>query len=594
MNSLLEFFFLPRFRYIRLVFLSSVATIIFIVLWSLSGHPITNKNVLSDEEIDQLYRQCHKPIQDQEVDPKLGIFIPFDITQFDLIKLKLQTWLEPSFRPCNTDNISQNPKEIFKTDIIFFFIGDDLKHQKIKSEIEASFSPIVNSGQSKKLPIRQCFNKIHFKSLRQLDLPTSITVRDLFYGVIPSRLVSSYTHIIWMDSSVSPIHPDWLARIYHTLHSEPFWVLGAMTSSQRHDHFDRSHYHMHMNAIYRIGNACFNQFLVRVKNEARNTMPDLAIHLYRTDYANFREAQHTQHLFRYSNLFIALDIPMTVRPNINIKDWPETSFLIQDKHWARGGQKVFIAKDKNTVIEADNQVGDEELKEVPVIKNELKDEEMEKEKARKEQMKKAEAEKENKEEKKQLEKEQKEREKKEKKEQENEQEEKNEMDMEEKQQQIEQKVHKKVVEEIAEGKKNIFTLINENQTNLTSTLNHSSMSMIEQEPGFEQKQIKNPNKTEIQNPQNWSPQKKEKKQQRKKDKSPTQNNKQKQQKQQKEQNPRQPRKEQSSQKRPKKQKSQAPKKDNIIQPPKTDLKEQQIQQTNLFNNIEQQNYHTFV
>ena len=122
-NSVLEVFFLPRFRYIRLIFFATIATFIFIILWSLAGHPITNKNVLSDEEIDQLYRQCHKPNQDKEVDPKLGIFIPFDLTQLDLLKLKLQTWLEPIFRPCDSRNLTNNPPEIFKTDIIFFFIG---------------------------------------------------------------------------------------------------------------------------------------------------------------------------------------------------------------------------------------------------------------------------------------------------------------------------------------------------------------------------------------------------------------------------------------------------------------------------------------
>lgn len=363
----------------------------------MAGHPITNKNVLSDEEIDQLYRQCHKPNQDKEVDPKLGIFIPFDLTQLDLLKLKLQTWLEPIFRPCDSRNLTNNPPEIFKTDIIFFFIGDDHKHPNIKKELEASINPRKLHAKSKKYPVRKCFSQVHFKSLRQLDLPLSITIRDLFYGVIPSKLVSGYTHIIWMDATISPIHPNWLARLYHTLHSEPFWILGSMTSSQRHDHFDRSHYHMHMNAIYRIGNACFNQFLLRVKHEYRNTMPDLAIHMYRTDYANFREAQHTQHLFRYSNLFIALDLPLTVRPNINIKDWPETFFLIQDKHWARGGKKVILAKDKNTIIETDAGVGEEELKEVPVIKNEIKDEDLEKEKQEKEQKEKERLEKEQKE-----------------------------------------------------------------------------------------------------------------------------------------------------------------------------------------------------
>ena len=285
----------------------------------------------------------------------------------------MQNWLEPSYMPCNVTDLNNNNPEIFKTDIIFFFIGDNKKHPRIRKAMLNVLSPNKISPNSSMKPVRKCFNKIHFKSLRQLDLPSSLTIRDLFYGVIPSKLVSSYTHIIWMDASVSPLHNNWLSKLYHTLHSEPFWVLGAMTMSQRFDHFDRSHYHMHMNAIYRIGNACFNQFLNRVKNEYKSTMPDLAIHLYRTDYANFREAQHTQHLFRYSQLFTALDIPMTVKPGVNSSDWPETYFLIQDKHWTYGGKKMIFSKDHNLVIEEDLDDGDEEFKEVPVIKNEIKE-----------------------------------------------------------------------------------------------------------------------------------------------------------------------------------------------------------------------------
>jgi hypothetical protein len=133
---------------------------------------------------------------------------------------------------------------------------------------------------------------------------------------------------------MSVIRANWLPALFNTLTSEPFWVLGAMILSKRRDHFDRSHYHIHMNAIYRVGNQCFAQFLARVHTEFVDTPPDLAMHLYRTDYANFREAQHTQHLFRYSRLFLSLDVPVTVRPAVHPGDWPGTYFLIQDKNWA--------------------------------------------------------------------------------------------------------------------------------------------------------------------------------------------------------------------------------------------------------------------
>jgi hypothetical protein len=140
-----------------------------------------------------------------------------------------------------------------------------------------------------------------------------------------------------MDISMSVIRPNWLPALFNTLTSEPFWVLGAMILSKRHDHFDRSHYHIHMNALYRVGNQCFSHFLARVRTEFVDTPPDLAMHLYRTDYVNFREAQHTQHLFRYSRLFLSLDVPVTVRPTVHPADWPGTYFLIQERNWAFQG-----------------------------------------------------------------------------------------------------------------------------------------------------------------------------------------------------------------------------------------------------------------
>jgi hypothetical protein len=182
-----------------------------------------------------------------------------------------------------------------------------------------------------------------------------------------------------MDVSVSPVRDEWVGALHDTLRSEPFWVLGAMTSSKRNDHFDRSHYHMHMNAVYRLSDRCFVDYLERVQKEYGRTTPDLAMHLYRTDYANFREAQHTQHLFRYSRLFIALDVPMAVRSSIKREDWPGTFLLIQDRHYARFGKNPIIARRED--IEKPVEVMQEELTEEDggkdeapnVVQNEIKE-----------------------------------------------------------------------------------------------------------------------------------------------------------------------------------------------------------------------------
>jgi hypothetical protein len=262
---------------------------------------------------------------------------------------KIALWLEKEFCPCDSRNESNRGAESQSTDIIFFFLGDGQSHPQLYQTILSSLSsPASNQDSRTVLP---CFDAVLFKSLRDLQLPPDAPIVDTFYTLMNSPLLRKYTHIIWMDISVSVIRPNWLPVLYKTLTYEPFWVLGAMIQSKKRDHFDRSHYHIHMNAIYRVGNLCFSQFLGRVQREFAETPPDLAMHLYRTDYANFREAQHTQHLFRYSRLFVSLDVPVTLRPEVPAGDWPGTYFLIQDRNWAFQGRQAGPARQEQLLVE---------------------------------------------------------------------------------------------------------------------------------------------------------------------------------------------------------------------------------------------------
>ena len=117
--SFADCFLHPRFRYFRLILFSGIAVVVFLSLWSLSGHPLTNKYILSDLEIDNLYRACHTRAHYEMPEPNLGIFVPFDSSQIELIKLKLALFLENDFCPCN---ISNPGPETAQTEIIFFFL----------------------------------------------------------------------------------------------------------------------------------------------------------------------------------------------------------------------------------------------------------------------------------------------------------------------------------------------------------------------------------------------------------------------------------------------------------------------------------------
>jgi hypothetical protein len=137
-----------RFRYFRLILFSSIAIVVFLSLWSLSGHPLTNNNLLSDLEVDNLFRSCHSASQDNIDSVYLGIFVPFDTSQIDLIKLKLTTWLDPDFSPCNQTSLGP---ETNTTDIIFFFLGDPMRHS-------ALFAEILKTLTVNQISVKSCFN----------------------------------------------------------------------------------------------------------------------------------------------------------------------------------------------------------------------------------------------------------------------------------------------------------------------------------------------------------------------------------------------------------------------------------------------------
>jgi hypothetical protein len=79
-TSFADCFLHSRFRYFRLVLFSWIVVLVFLSLWSLSGHPLTNEHVMTDTEVDNLFRSCHSPTAHEPRDPYLSIFIPFDAT----------------------------------------------------------------------------------------------------------------------------------------------------------------------------------------------------------------------------------------------------------------------------------------------------------------------------------------------------------------------------------------------------------------------------------------------------------------------------------------------------------------------------------
>ena len=74
----------PIIEPFRIVVFSIITAMIFIMLISLSQHPVSNNFILSDEEVDSIFSNCSVK-DDSARNLNLVIFIPFNENQIDLV-----------------------------------------------------------------------------------------------------------------------------------------------------------------------------------------------------------------------------------------------------------------------------------------------------------------------------------------------------------------------------------------------------------------------------------------------------------------------------------------------------------------------------
>jgi hypothetical protein len=127
---------------------------------------------------------------------------------------------------------------------------------------------------------------------------------NLFYGLMLDPAVSSsYEFVLWMETDVFAIKPNWAARIVEeSKFPRGFWRKGPQmlplfnTVSMVSSH----HYHMNTAGLYRLV-PCFVDILRKVWEADPIAPPDAMLHAFLHDQENFRNFQRFAHKFHYTD-----------------------------------------------------------------------------------------------------------------------------------------------------------------------------------------------------------------------------------------------------------------------------------------------------
>jgi len=161
----------------------------------------------------------------------------------------------------------------------------------------------------------KAFRHVHYLSadLTKYDDKYRLGPSRMFFQIMTeTRLVQeeAYNYLFWMEPDCWPVRPGWLDELYWaaTVGAGHFWVLGSITRSPVPDEYAHIQEHINGNAIYRLDDPVFIDFLRRLHANFDNNLTkylasfDTAIFLFCRSLKPFTEQAKIWHKFVYTNL----------------------------------------------------------------------------------------------------------------------------------------------------------------------------------------------------------------------------------------------------------------------------------------------------
>lgn len=230
---------------------------------------------------------------------RLAVVIPFIIDEISSIEENFKLW--NTHVPCSSNSIVSR-----HVDLIFYYNQDWAKQPQLIKRLKVAF----NTSSA-----RQCFRKLKFLMARlpphteqdQYPLGSSLM---FFKALEMPTLLDHYTFMYWMETDQRPCRSAWLDQIYRlATHSAGAWMIGSINrDGQQSNTYSSFADHLNGNALYRMDDPKFHDFIARVQEEfSRNkgrflSSFDIAIYLVARHTLSFEEYAAIKHKFQYTNV----------------------------------------------------------------------------------------------------------------------------------------------------------------------------------------------------------------------------------------------------------------------------------------------------
>ncbi|GJD06772.1 hypothetical protein Gasu2_11650 [Galdieria sulphuraria] len=134
-----------------------------------------------------------------------------------------------------------------------------------------------------------------------------------------------------MEPDVSPIRPFWLEAVYNETKGKEFYHKGSIAQYAKRI-ITQHDYHINGNALYRVGDPCFDNILETAQMEYKDAPFDGALHALRMNKRYHSWMRYYSHLFVYSDFILNFgDNPFSEQLVLN--KWPNTFLVHGKRRW---------------------------------------------------------------------------------------------------------------------------------------------------------------------------------------------------------------------------------------------------------------------
>uniref|UniRef100_A0A6T6MI61 Uncharacterized protein n=1 Tax=Timspurckia oligopyrenoides TaxID=708627 RepID=A0A6T6MI61_9RHOD len=269
-----------------------------------------------------VYTECStKPSQSH-----LLITIPVVHTQVPRLLSSLEQWILSDVMPACSNSSESAFQQKHQPDLMIWF-DLPLGHPKVSPSVVLLQNTIEESRQLKDAILSRCFGKILIDSANLTvqesrnsywidpirSFPKTEGSNRQFFALIEnSGLGFEYTHALIMEPDTFPVRPYWIDKVNEAANEGDFWIKGSVMRFEQvfsiaiEPYRSMYQYHINGNALYRLGDRCFESFLEDAKRYGMCELwcYDTCINAYLHSLSNLNLYHTVAHRFIISD-FIA-------------------------------------------------------------------------------------------------------------------------------------------------------------------------------------------------------------------------------------------------------------------------------------------------